>query len=107
MDEKKRKKLEAKGWKVGSAYDFLGLNEEEAAYVELKLVLSDALTRLRKQKNLTQKQLAELLGSSQSRVAKAEAADKSVTLDLLIRSLLAIGASNRDLAKWISASATA
>ncbi len=107
MDEKKREKLEARGWKVGSTYEFLGMSEQEAAYVELKLVLSEALSRLRKQKNLTQTQLAELLGSSQSRVAKAETGDESVSLDLLIRSLLAVGASNRDLARWIDSSATA
>ncbi len=55
-----------------------------------------------KEKDLTQIQLASLLGSSQSRVAKVEAADTSVSLDLLIRSLLAMGASNRELARYIA-----
>lgn len=104
MDRKKKERLEAKGWKVGSAYEFLEMSDEEAAYVELKLVLSEVLRRLRKQKNLTQTQLAELMGSSQSRVAKAESADESVSLDLLIRSLLTMGASNHDLARWIATS---
>jgi predicted XRE-type DNA-binding protein len=98
----KKTRLEAKGWKVGSAEEFLGLTPDEAAYVEIRLKLSDALREYRKRKRLTQVQLAELLQSSQSRVAKAEAADESVSLDLLIRSLLALGASHQDLAKVIT-----
>ncbi len=105
MDEKKRKRLEAAGWKSGSAYDFLEMTDEESSYVELKLTLSAAVRKLRRQRHLTQVQLAELMRSSQSRVAKAEAGDASVTLDLLIRSILILGASNRDLADLISASA--
>lgn len=102
MDRETKARLEAKGWKIGSVEDFLGLTREEAAYVELRLKLSEAVRQLRRQKQLTQNQLAELLQSSQSRVAKAEAADESVSLDLLIRSLLALGASSQDLAKVIA-----
>jgi predicted XRE-type DNA-binding protein len=101
MDKGKKARLEAHGWKVGSAEEFLGLTPEEAAYVELRLKLSDALRELRKKKHLTQAQLAEMLQSSQSRVAKAEAGDESVSLDLLIRSLLALGATDQDLAEMI------
>ncbi len=78
------------------------MTPDEAAYVELRLKLSDAVRDFRKKKRLTQIELAELLHSSQSRVAKAEAADESVSLDLLIRSLLALGATDRDLAKAIT-----
>jgi predicted XRE-type DNA-binding protein len=102
MDQEKRQRLEANGWKVGSADEFLGLTLEESAYVDLRLKLSGAVRELRKTKRLTQIQLAELLQSSQSRVAKVEAADESVSLDLLIRSLLALGATKEDLAKVIS-----
>ncbi len=105
MHDKKRERLEAAGWKSGSAFDFLEMTAEEASYVELKLALSAAVRKLRRQRRLTQVQLAELMRSSQSRVAKAEAGDASVSLDLLIRSLLTLGASNRDLADLISASA--
>jgi len=104
MEKEKKVRLEAKGWKVGSAAEFLGMTPDEAAYVELRLKLSDAVRDLRKKKRLTQIELAELLHSSQSRVAKAEAADESVSLDLLIRSLLALGATSQDLAKAIIAS---
>ena len=102
MQEAKKAKLEAAGWKVGNAQDFLGLTPEETAYIDLRLRLGDAVKQRRKEQSLTQNQLANLMGSSQSRVAKAEAADASVSLDLLIRSLFALGASNRDLARYIS-----
>jgi len=37
MDAKRKKKLEAAGWKVGDATDFLGLSSEEAEFIEFKL----------------------------------------------------------------------
>jgi len=98
----KRDRLEKKGWKVGSAEEFLELSPEEAAYIEMKLRLSEGLRRKRKRRKLSQVQLAELIQSSQSRVAKMEGGDPSVSIDLLIRSLLALGATNRELAKVIS-----
>jgi len=101
MDKEKKARLEAKGWRVGSAEEFLGMTPDESAYVDLRLKLSGAVRDLRKKKRLTQIELAELLHSSQSRVAKVEAADESVSLDLLIRSLLALGATDQDLAKVI------
>jgi len=91
MKAAKRKKLEASGWKVGSAADFLELTNEEAAYVELKLKLANSLKKMRIKRHLTQQQLATKIDSSQSRVAKMETGDQSVSLDLLIKSLLAPG----------------
>lgn len=105
MKAAKKKKLEAKGWKVGSAADFLALSPEEAAYIDLKLSLSKRLKEMRTQKKMSQTALAKEIHSSQSRVAKMEAGDASVSLDLLVKSLLAVGASNRDLAKAISSGA--
>jgi len=102
MREEKRKRLEAKGWKVGSVKDFLNLSPKESAYIELRLKLADGLREHRRRRHLTQVQLARMVRSSQSRVAKMEAGDPSVTLDLLIRSLLALGASDRELARIIT-----
>lgn len=99
MEAAKRKRLEAAGWGVGSATDFLKLSPEEAAFVELKLRLSESLKRRRQSKQLSQAALAKKIKSSQSRVAKMEAGDPSVSLDLLIRALLAIGATRNDLAR--------
>ena len=104
MREEKRKRLLAKGWRIGGTTEFLGLSADEAAYVELKLRLADGLRKRRRQRRLTQVQLARKVKSSQSRVAKMEAGDPSVTLDLLIRSLLALGTSNRELARIITLS---
>lgn len=102
MNTAKRKRLEAKGWKVGTASEFLNLSPEETAYVELKLVLSKSLQETRRERKLTQEQLARLLKSSQSRVAKMEAGDPSVSLDLLVRSLLILGTSRKTLARLLA-----
>ncbi len=104
MDKEKRKRLEAKGWKVGNVEEFLGLSPEEAAYIELKLELSKSLKEHRQEKNLTQTELAKMLSSSQSRVANMEAGDPSISIDLLVRSLLALGVSNKELGKIIASS---
>ncbi len=103
MREEKRRRLEARGWKIGTAQGFLRLSAEEAAYVELKARLAMGLREQRRRRNLTQADLANRLGSSQSRIAKMEAGDPSVSLDLLIRSLLVLGASRRELSRIISA----
>jgi DNA-binding XRE family transcriptional regulator len=102
MRESKQERLEAKGWRFGTAQEFLGLSNEESAYVELRLRLADSLKSRRQKRKLSQTELAKLVHSSQSRVAKMEGGDPSVSLDLLIRSLLALGASTRDLARAIS-----
>ncbi len=102
MKSAKKKQLERKGWKVGTVAEFLQLSPEESAYVEMKLALSKNLQDRRKSKSLTQEQLARLLKSSQSRVAKMEAGDPSVSLDLLVRSLLTLGESRKGLAKILS-----
>jgi hypothetical protein len=101
--DEKRKRLEAKGWRIGNACEFLGLTDEEAAYIELKLRLASSLRVRRRRRRLTQADLARLLRSSQSRVAKMEIGDPSVSLDLLVRSLLALGASTVELSRIISA----
>lgn len=101
MNTAKRKRLETKGWKVGTAKEFLNLSPDEVSFVELKVALSKNFQEYRKNKNLTQEQAARLLKSSQSRVAKMEAGDPSVSLDLLVRSLLALGASKKHLAQML------
>jgi len=101
--EEKQRRLEARGWKVGTAQEFLRLSAEEAAYIELKVRLAMGLREWRRRRNLTQADLATRLQSSQSRIAKMEAGDPSVSLDLLIRSLLTLGASRRELSRIMSA----
>jgi len=101
MRKAKRARLERSGWKVGTVRDLLGLSKAEEALVELKLILSRGLRERRARRRLTQAQLARLLKSSQSRIAKMEAGDPSVSIDLLIRSLLAMGTTQKELAQVI------
>ena len=103
MRKAKQERLKTKGWQIGSADDFLELTPEESAYVDLKLRLSESLRMRRFQEKLSQKELAKLVKTSQSRVAKMEAGDPTVSLDLLIKTLLALGASDTDLADAIAA----
>jgi len=102
VKQSKKVKLENRGWKIGSAEEFLDLSAEEAAYVEMKLALSEKLKQRRQRKRMTQAELARLMHSSQSRVAKMEAGDPSVSIDLLVKSLLALGVSKKELGRSIS-----
>ena len=99
MDKQKRARLERGGWRLGTAADFLALSPEEAAFVETKLALSQSLRERRTAQHLSQAALAKRLRSSQSRVAKMEAADATVSIDLLLRALYALGATPRDIAR--------
>ncbi len=101
MKSDKRARLERAGWMVGDAAQFLKLSAHEQRFVELKLALAAGVRQIRERRGLTQAALAKQLGSSQSRVAKMEAADTSVSLDLMMRSLLSIGATAGDIARLI------
>jgi transcriptional regulator with XRE-family HTH domain len=78
------------------------LTKEESAFVEMKLALANGVKRRRQARGLTQTQLAKQIRSSQSRVAKMEAADHSVSIDLLVKTLLTMGTSRTELARIIS-----
>jgi DNA-binding XRE family transcriptional regulator len=102
MRSARQKRLEQAGWRVGEARDFLGLDEREAQFLEIKVALARLLRATRTRRRLTQFELAERIGSSQSRVAKIEAGDPTVSVDLLVRSLLAAGASPEELARAVA-----
>ncbi len=105
MEKTKKARLDAAGWRVGSAEEFLELTPEEAAFVELKLALAHYLRDVRIQHGWTQAQVARRLSSSQSRVAKREAAEASVSIDLLVKSLLVLGASRKQVGLVIARAA--
>ena len=107
MDEAKRQRLEAAGCRVGSSEEFLELTAEEAGLIELKLALRRAVRARREKLGLTPTQLAERLGSSQSRVAKMEGTDPAISLDLFVRALLAMGATCEEAARSLHADAKA
>ena len=101
MDEKKRQRLEAAGWHIGTAEEFLKLSPAESELIELKLALSKYLKKLRTKQHLSQTEIAQRMNSSQSRVAKIESGDPSVSVDLLFRALFCTGATRKDVAKAI------
>ncbi len=103
MKANKRKKLESSGWKVGSAQEFLELSDEELEFIEMKLALSRKVKEQRLKKDLSQIELAKLIGSSQSRVAKMEAGDSSVSIDLLLKALLNLGVPRKTVARVLAA----
>ncbi len=102
MKETKKKKLKKAGCKVSSTDEFLGLSPEESAYIEIKLALCDSVKLTRQKKRLSQVAFAKKISSSQSRVAKIEAADPSVSIDLIIKSLFALGVSKKEMARTIT-----
>ncbi len=102
MNSKRRKELEAKGWKFGGVEDFLGLTDEELEYIEVKITLSEMVKDYRERKGLTQVAAAEILKSSQSRLSKIETADPTVSIDLQIKSLLALGATKQEIGQKIA-----
>ena len=99
----KQKRLKKAGWQIGSASDFLGLSAAESAMIEMRVSLAAALRDRRRAHRLSQAALAEALGSSQSRIAKMEAGDPTVSLDLLIRSLAIAGSTNAEIGRVIAA----
>ncbi len=101
MDAKKQKRLEAAGWAVGNASDFLELTTAEAELVELKTRLALFAKKQREASDMSQDALAKKMGSSQSRIAKIESGDPSVSLDLIVRALLNSGATRKELADVI------
>lgn len=102
MEKCKKERLATKGWKTSSVAEFLDLSAEESAYIEMKLALSEKRRERRRRKKLTQAELAKAIESSQSRVAKMEAGDPIVSIDLLVKSLLALGVSKKELGRTIS-----
>lgn len=99
MDSKKKKEIEAKGWITGDASDFLDLSPEEARLIDLKLALRASLKDERKKRNVTQEELAKAMGSSQSRIAKMERGDPAVSVDLLLKALMSLGMTNKQISK--------
>jgi len=101
MDKKKRKQLEDKGFRVGSAADFLELTPEEETYIDIRLDISSLVKAQRAKRGWTQEQLARAIGSSQSRIAKLEGGDPGISLDLMIKALLRLGTSKKQIGKQL------
>lgn len=101
MKTLKKRKLAAAGWKETSVKEFLDLSNADMHYIETKLALSRRLREFRQERNLTQTKAATLLKTSQSRLARMEAGDPTVSIDLLVRGLFALGATRDELAEAV------
>jgi hypothetical protein len=102
MKQSKRKKLENAGFRVGTVQEFLDLSDEEMALIDLKVRLIEMVKSTRLHAGVTQDVLAKLIASSQSRVAKMEAASPDVSLDLICKALFALGVSRQAIGKVIA-----
>lgn len=91
MHATKRKALEAAGWKLGDAADFLGMSDAERQLLDARVELALAVRRQREARRLSQKQLGAILKTSQPRVAKIERAASDVSMDQLIRAFTEAG----------------
>ena len=91
MDSEKRKVLEAAGWRFGDAADFLGMTDAERQLLDARVEAALAVRRQRRTLNLSQKQLACRIKTSQPRVAKIERAAPDVSLDQILRAFAAAG----------------
>ncbi|MDR2554870.1 MAG: hypothetical protein LBC64_05515 [Fibromonadaceae bacterium] len=102
MSNDKRKRIEAAGWKVGSVDEFLGLTPEESAIVDMRFNLAKALLEKRRRLRISQGTLAKRVKTTQPRIALVEKGSASVSLDFMVRSLLAAGASKKEIAVAIA-----
>lgn len=107
MDTTKRKRLQKAGWRVGTVRELLGLSAAETELVEMRVALASGLKKRRERSKLTQTALAKRLKSSQSRIAKMEAGDPTVSLDLLIRAHLTLGAKRAEIGRALTRSQAA
>ena len=102
MDAEERAQMEAMGYAVvDDAADWLELTDVERQIVDLRIKLGREIRRRRTGAGLSQAQLAEKIGSSQSRVAKAEGMAPGVAFDLMLRAFFATGGTVDELAQAI------
>ena len=98
-------RLDAAGWEKGTVAQFLEMSPEESLFMEMRLGLKRALREHRRRSGLTQAEVADRAGSAQSRIAKLETGDPRATIDLLIRAVIAAGATPSELAQVFTAAA--
>jgi len=89
--------MSKKMWKEGTVQEFLNLSDADMAVVETRVALTRALRRQRKMSRLTQTDMARAMRTSQSRVARIEAGDPSVSLDLVFKALYTAGLTLHDI----------
>ncbi len=102
MKATKKTKLEKAGWHIGSTQELLGLSDSEMAMIRIKQSLAKSLREMRAEQAVSQAEVAKRVGSSQARVARMEAADASVSVDLLLNACLIMGANEKAIGRAIA-----
>jgi DNA-binding XRE family transcriptional regulator len=102
MKKSKKEKLQKLGYIVTDTKEYLGLSDEEMALIDLKIQLMNKLRVIRKKAGVTQKELAKIMQTSQSRIAMLEGGSSDVSLDLVCKALFALGISKKQIAKVIA-----
>lgn len=101
MKQTKQDKLRKVGYRVIGTQEFLGLSDMEMELIDLKIALIEKLKQTRAARNLTQQQVAALVGTSQSRIAALERGRGDATLDLICRTLFALGMTRKQIGQTI------
>jgi len=107
MKKTKREGLERAGYTITDTQKFLNLSDEEMAVIDLKISLVQKLKDVRKAAGVTQKQLAKLMKSSQSRVAMLESGSSDASLELICKALFTLGVSPKEIGKTIASTKAA
>lgn len=92
MTKEKRAKLEAAGFTLTDTKDWIGLTIDENKIVEMRVALAAEVEKVRKEKGITQLQLAERMGTKQSGVARMINNPNTSSIDNLMKALIAMGA---------------
>lgn len=102
MEKSKKEKLQKLGYIVTDTQGYLGLSDEEMALIDLKIQLIRKLKTIREKAGVTQKELAKLMHTSQSRIAMIEGGSADVSLDLVCKALFVLGISKKQIASAIA-----
>lgn len=103
LSKGRKAKLQKAGFKVGTVQEFLGLSDAEMMIIDMRIALGKRIRVVRERQQLTQSDLAKRIRSSQPRIAKIEAGEEGVSLDLMTKAALAVGMTRKQIAKAIAA----
>ncbi len=92
-------------WVETDVQELLDLSAQDLVIVEFRAALALALQQARKRQKLTQETAAKTIGTSQAQVARMEAGQSSITIDRLIKALIALGVSRPTIVKALSTAA--
>ena len=99
------KRRKGKTWVETDVEELLDLSAQDLVIVEFRAALALALQQARKRQKLTQENAAKVIGTSQAQVARMEAGQSSITIDRLIKALIALGVPRPTILKALNSAA--